>query len=473
MSSECIVTECTDDTSTDRREDKRKDSLEDFDNIDESVNEKRTNFKTGVSGLGTLSDFENKTELEKLILILKKGIKDKEPGIKYIKYPDLLVTALEELNGMIGLHRIKESVAIQTVRLIENLKNGEKSMQMLNTVLLGVQGVGKTTVGIKLAKIWFALGFLDAGTGSTSTVNVTKKTFFEGPKSPNEMNLSPIFLLLVAWIGTYVIQFISYAYSAIGLMWLAFFVGLLIFIIVIVYYCDKEGKWITKLIKTEEVVTEEKLKSVSDRDIITVVSRNDFVGEYLGHTSGKTKKLLEANVGKVLFIDEAYSLLNDPRDSYGHECLSTLNLFLSENPDKIVVIFAGYKEQMKNTIFQAQPGLERRCMWTFMCEPYAGDELADIFFLMASKGNWIINQTDKVKIKRLIVKNESAFKAQGGDMNRLLYLASLEASRGNLSGITESFLSTDSSTSKSGKKEKVLTFHDVEQGLISLKENRF
>ena len=458
MSSECIVTEYTDDS--------RKDSLEDFndDKTDKTDDSRYSNFKdTSVS-----NDMANKSELEKLIIILKKGIKDNEPGIKYIKYPDLLVTALEDLNGMIGLHRIKESAAIQTVRLIENLKSGEKSTQMLNTVLTGSMGIGKTSVGIKLAKIWFALGFLSP-TGTTTTTTTKKNTFFETPKAGGQ-DLSAIALLLFAWIGTYIIQLLSFAYNKIGFFWLAFFIGLVIFIIIFVYYSDKEGKWITKYIKEE--VTEEKLKTASDRDIITVVSRNDFVGEYLGHTSGKTKKLLEANIGKVLFIDEAYSLLNDPRDAYGYECLNTLNLFLSENPDKIVVIFAGYKDQMKNSIFLAQPGLERRCMWTFHCDLYSGDELAEIFFLQAKQDNWKISEVDKIKIKRLIMKNESAFKAFGGDCQRLLYLSSLEASRGNLSGISETFLSSVEGE-KGPKKDKILTFHDVEQGLISLKENRF
>lgn len=406
----------------------------------------------------------NKSELEKLIAILKKGIKNNEPGIKFIKYPDLLVASLEDLNNMIGLHRIKECAAIQTVRLIENLKAGEKSTQMLNTIITGSAGLGKTTVGIKLAKIWFSLGFLNPNISPSTTV--TKKTFFENTNGG--MDMFAIIMLLLAWVGTYIIQLLSYAYNKIGLFWLAFFIGFLILIFILIYYSDKDGKWIMKYMKEE--VTEDKLKNVSDRDIITVVSRNDFIGEYLGHTSGKTLKLLEANIGKVLFIDEAYSLLNDPRDAYGYESLNTINLFLSENPDKIVVIFAGYKEQMKNSIFLAQPGLERRCMWTFCCDPYSNEELAEIFFLQANQDNWIISNIDKIKIKKLIMRNESAFKAYGGDTSRLLYLSSLEASRGNLSKISETFLSKIEDETHA--REKILTFRDVEQGLISLKENR-
>jgi len=442
-SSDCVVTEY-DDSSI-------KDSLEGI------------NFRGGETTESSLD--ESLTELEKLIYILKKGIKKGEPGIKVIKYPELLVTALEELNELVGLNRIKESAAIQTVRLIENLKAGERSPKMLNTVLTGSAGIGKTTVGVKLAKIWFALGFLSP-VGTTTTT--TKKTIFENPMGNGAPDMSPLFLLIVAWIGTYFIQALSYAYNKIGLFWLAFILGAAIFLIILIYWSDTEGKWITKYI-TKEEITEENLKQTEDRDIISVVSRNDFVGEFLGHTAGKTKKLLEANIGKVLFIDEAYSLLNDARDAYGYECLNTLNLFLSENPDKIVVIFAGYKEQMESSIFAAQPGLKRRCMWSFTCEVYSGEELADIFFLQAGKDGWEISSDDKAKIKRLIIRNEQVFKNYGGDTYRLVYLSSLEASRNNLSRISDTFLS--SAEISETNKTKILTFKDVEKGLVTLKEN--
>ncbi len=435
MSSECIVTEYTEEG--------------------EAEITSNENFKTP----------ESKTELENLISVLKKGIRNKEPGIKYIKYPELLVVALEELNEMIGLHRVKESAAIQTVRLIENLKAGENSPKMLNTVITGLAGCGKTQTAIKLAKIWFALGFLNLG--NTTTTTTKKNTFFETPK--NSPDMTTLALLLFAWIGTYIIQLMSYAYNKIGLFWIACILGFIILLIFIVYYSDTNGEWIQKYIKTETHT--EVTKETSDRDIITVVSRDDFMAPYMGQTASKTKKLLEANIGKVLFIDEAYSLMNDPRDAYGKEALDTLNLFLSENPDKIVVIFAGYKEQMKNTIFLAQPGLERRCMWNFECEAYSGSELTDIFFFQAKNDKWEINDIDRVKIRRLICQNESAFKAMGGSCQRLLYLSTLEVSRSNLSSISDTLLS-DVQEVKSIK-EKYLTFEDVEKGLISLKENSF
>ena len=447
----------------------------------------RENFKGGISTTNETADndtdntntsndtiYSNKSELEKLIDILKKGIKKNEPGIKYIKYPSLLVNALEELNHLIGMDRLKDSVAVQTVQLIERMKAGEKTTAMLNCMLCGPPGVGKTKAGTILAKIWFALGFLNAG-NKTNTTTTQKKfeippTFPGGNGNVGGMDMSALVLLLVAWLATYAIQVMSFVYNQIGWFWLAFILGFIVLIIIFVYYGNSSSKteWIKNYIYEEKAVTEEELKNVEDKDIITIVSRDSFVAHFLGQTASKTKALLEANIGKVVFIDEAYSLINDPRDAYGYECLNTLNLFLSENPDKIVVIFAGYKDMIENSIFTAQPGLKRRCMYRYEMEAYSGEELADIFFLQAEKDGWKIE--DKEKIKKLIMRNESAFPAYGGSTEQLVYLSSLESTRHNLtSNITESFLSTEA---PSIKKEKILTYKDVEKGLISLKENK-
>jgi hypothetical protein len=378
---DCIVTEYTE---TDLS----------YENFKGGYSNTSSNTSSNNSSNENSSKFSNKnlTELESLIQILKKGIKNKEPGIKYIKYPNLLVDALNELNNLVGMNRLKDSVALQTVRLIENVKAGETSPAMLNTVLTGDPGLGKTKVGIILAKIWFALGFL-----SKHKVPKLKKSFFEGTSN---IDSSPLLLLILGWIGTYVIQFFSFVYKKIGLFWLSFILGIFFLVLIFIYYNNENNEWVTRYFYEE--ANEEELKNINDRDIITVVSRDHFVGEYLGHTAGKTKKLLEENIGKVLFIDEAYSLVNDIRDAYGFECVNTLNLFLSENPDKIVVIFAGYKNQMQNSIFAAQPGLEKRCMWKMDLDPYSGEELAEIFFLQVKNEGWKIHSEDKSRIKKLI-----------------------------------------------------------------------
>jgi len=154
-------------------------------------------------------------------------------------------------------------------------------------------------------------------------------------------------------------------------------------------------------------------------DLIRIVSREDFIGGYLGQTAIKTEKLLRDSIGKVLFIDEAYSLVNDEKDSYGYECLTTLNRFMSEHSSEIVIIFAGYKELMENTIFKAQPGLKRRCTWHFEIKGYSEVGLSKIFETQLKNNGWLLNpDVDSVDFFK---KNLKDFPFYGGDTLRLVF----------------------------------------------------
>jgi hypothetical protein len=358
---------------------------------------------------------------------------------------------------MIGMKRLKQSIALQTVELIERMKSGEKNMAMLNAMLSGPPGVGKTKASTVLAKIWHALGFLSRNTVKTTT---WKQSFFEGNKGSNE-SILPWIIFIVALVGSYVLQFISFVRGQLGWAGLFFVFSIVLLVgFLLWYYGDSIVEHYTQYTKEETKET--------GGSLITVVSRNDFVGEYMGHTSGKTKKLLEANTGKVLLIDEAYSLINGVNDNYGFECLNTLNLYLSENPDKIVVIFAGYRDQLKSTIFAAQPGLERRIMWRFQCDPYNGEELANIFLSQARQDGWEISKKDSYEIKKLISRNIKSFPAYGGDTERLVYLSGLQASQSELNVSSKLFQQTESKA-----RVKRLTKSHVVAALRTLQENQF
>lgn len=154
-------------------------------------------------------------------------------------------------------------------------------------------------------------------------------------------------------------------------------------------------------------------------DLIRIVSREDFIGGYMGQSAIKTEKLLRDSIGKVLFIDEAYSLVNDEKDSYGIEALSTLNRFMSEHAKEIIIIFAGYKDKLETTIFKYQPGLKRRCTWNFEIDPYTEVGLAHIFKEQLRKTDWLISED--IDLVKFFKDNKEDFPFFGGDTLRLAF----------------------------------------------------
>ncbi len=151
--------------------------------------------------------------------------------------------------------------------------------------------------------------------------------------------------------------------------------------------------------------------------------RDDLVGKFVGHTAIKTREALMKGIGKVIFLDEAYELYNtsasDGGDSFGMECLSTILHFINEYSDKCIIIFAGYEDLLKKTIFKVQPGLERRIGWTFNINPYNHNELALIYEKQLRDKSWNIYENHKERINELFKKNFSLFKNGGGDTLRL------------------------------------------------------
>jgi probable Rubsico expression protein CbbX len=108
------------------------------------------------------------------------------------------------------------------------------------------------------------------------------------------------------------------------------------------------------------------------------VMRDDLVGEYIGHTAPKTKRILEKAMGGVLFIDEAYYLYRpgDTKD-YGQECIDILLQVMENDRDKLVVILAGYRDRM-DQFFESNPGMSSRIAHHLDFVPYTLEELLAI-----------------------------------------------------------------------------------------------
>ena len=118
------------------------------------------------------------------------------------------------------------------------------------------------------------------------------------------------------------------------------------------------------------------------RPEVVSVTRDDLVGQYIGHTAPKTKEVLKRAMGGVLFIDEAYYLYRPENErDYGQESIEILLQVMENNRDDLVVILAGYKDRM-DTFFSSNPGISSRVAHHMDFPDFAADELAQITQLM-------------------------------------------------------------------------------------------
>ena len=115
---------------------------------------------------------------------------------------------------------------------------------------------------------------------------------------------------------------------------------------------------------------------------LIAVTRDDLVGQYIGHTAPKTKEILKKSMGGVLFIDEAYYLYRPENErDYGQEAIEILLQVMENQRDDLVVILAGYKDRM-DTFFRSNPGMSSRIAHHVDFPDYQPDELMSISQLM-------------------------------------------------------------------------------------------
>jgi probable Rubsico expression protein CbbX len=111
---------------------------------------------------------------------------------------------------------------------------------------------------------------------------------------------------------------------------------------------------------------------------VVSVTRDDLVGQYIGHTAPKTKEVLKRAMGGVLFIDEAYYLYRPENErDYGQEAIEILLQVMENNRDDLVVILAGYKDRM-DTFFKSNPGMSSRIAHHIDFPDYGEGELMQI-----------------------------------------------------------------------------------------------
>lgn len=165
------------------------------------------------------------------------------------------------------------------------------------------------------------------------------------------------------------------------------------------------------------------------KNVFKKVTRSDLVAGYLGQTAIKTRKVIEECLGGVLFIDEAYALANfSDNDSYSKECIDTLCEALSDHKDNLMVIIAGYEEELENNFFTANRGLASRFIWRFNMEDYNANEMMEIFKKKVLENDWSFN--DELEIKeRWFHDKKAEFKNFGRDMELLFTYVKIKHGR--------------------------------------------
>jgi probable Rubsico expression protein CbbX len=132
------------------------------------------------------------------------------------------------------------------------------------------------------------------------------------------------------------------------------------------------------------------------------VTRDDLVGQYIGHTAPKTKEILKRAMGGVLFIDEAYYLYRPENEKdYGQEAIEILLQVMENQREDLTVILAGYTDRM-NTFFQSNPGFRSRIAHHIDFPDYSDDELLLIAGKLATDAQYRLSQGAHAALREYI-----------------------------------------------------------------------
>lgn len=136
---------------------------------------------------------------------------------------------------------------------------------------------------------------------------------------------------------------------------------------------------------------------------LVAVTRDDLVGQYIGHTAPKTREVLKKAMGGVLFIDEAYYLYKPENErDYGAEAIEILLQVMENQRDDLIVILAGYKDRM-DTFFKSNPGMSSRIAHHIDFPDYSAEELGRIADKMLAGWHYVLTPAARQALEEYIV----------------------------------------------------------------------
>ena len=153
-------------------------------------------------------------------------------------------------------------------------------------------------------------------------------------------------------------------------------------------------------------------------DNVICAKRDDLIGQYVGQTAIKTRKVLDSALGGVLLLDEVYALSPNSEKDFAREAIDMINVYLSEHAHDLVCVVAGYKKPTYENFLAYNDGLARRFTHHFEIKGYTSEELVLIYKKYLEEQKWQLNATID-EIIPIIEKNLKYFPNFGGDMTTL------------------------------------------------------
>ena len=140
---------------------------------------------------------------------------------------------------------------------------------------------------------------------------------------------------------------------------------------------------------------------------MVAVTRDDLVGQYIGHTAPKTREVLKRAMGGVLFIDEAYYLYRPENErDYGQEAIEILLQEMENHRDDLVVILAGYEDRMER-FFRSNPGMSSRIAHHIAFPDYTSEELMAIARLMLEQMQYVLSAEARATLREYIERRQT------------------------------------------------------------------